>query len=991
LPRFKARARAVDLLGRQQIASTSTAITELFKNAHDAYADHVVADYFSSSGLLVVRDDGVGMTREEFEERWLIIGTESKVDGEGPLPPIVDPNKPQRPMLGNKGIGRLSIGLIGPQVLCVSRARRGTGGHDLVAAFVDWRLFEARGASLDEIEVPLLECGAGKLPSSEEVKGLVDQVVRCAQILLEENKLSSALEAEIRKDAASFTVEPTAIDAFFQDIDSSNLSLTGDGRGSHFFIKPADQSLGQELNQWEQVKNKSGREEPPELARTLANFANQMTTGRVDPPILTLFRHHLSTGQFREVPGKTFLFDEEEVNAADHRIHGRFRKDGSFVGTVDVFGEEHTDYQVEPPRGFGPRARCGEFEVLIAAIQGQRRESTLPDDEYDALNAKTNLFGGLYVYMDDVRVLPYGNTDFDWLNIELNRSKGAAYYYFSHRNMLGAVLLSRSVNSALEQKAGREGFVKNGAYRDLRALLQNLLFRLAADFFREGGAKREDYESGRKENEARRAREKARTEAHKAHREALAAFFERLEEGELHDAVSHCVDEHRDEVKNVVSGPPSAVVADRVLGVQRQALAELDRIEKAQVLSRGKFAFDKDLEESWAEYEAIREEFVEGPLKSGRTEIARATHSALETAQDRQAWFKTVVAPVEDAIQSARAELDGVLESHEGMTRKRLQRLRDDLSRHVSQGHTSIDHVADLVQSYSGHIESEADGLAWQQRMLTEIREATAPVLVAAESVGMQFDALTADDSESPLRQMAAIEQRALDLEDRLFEELQLVQLGMTVEVLSHELGNTTRGIREHLRSLKRWGDRNPGLGKFVDLLRTEYEHLDGFLTLFTPIQRRLRRVPVEFSGAEIAGYLKRLLGREIEDAEVDLVATKQFQAKTLSSYPSVYYPVFVNLVLNAIYWLRDQRTRTITLDFDGGNMTVSDTGPGVASRNAEQIFLQGWTRKPSGRGMGLPISRDVMRSIGGDVILLETPGSEGATFAVVLPTDEAK
>ena len=34
------------MLGRQQIAGIPTAISELFKNAHDAYADNVEADFF---------------------------------------------------------------------------------------------------------------------------------------------------------------------------------------------------------------------------------------------------------------------------------------------------------------------------------------------------------------------------------------------------------------------------------------------------------------------------------------------------------------------------------------------------------------------------------------------------------------------------------------------------------------------------------------------------------------------------------------------------------------------------------------------------------------------------------------------------------------------------------------------------------------------------------------------------------------------------------
>ena len=48
---FKARARTLDMLGRQQIAGIPTAISELFKNAHDAYADRVEVDCNHVTGL----------------------------------------------------------------------------------------------------------------------------------------------------------------------------------------------------------------------------------------------------------------------------------------------------------------------------------------------------------------------------------------------------------------------------------------------------------------------------------------------------------------------------------------------------------------------------------------------------------------------------------------------------------------------------------------------------------------------------------------------------------------------------------------------------------------------------------------------------------------------------------------------------------------------------------------------------------------------------
>src|SRR6476620_11803508 len=96
---FQARARTVDRLGRQQLAGVPTAISELFKNAHDAYAERVEVDLFRPERLLVLRDDGIGMTRREFEERWLTLGTDSKVKGAG-LPAIRPPSGvDERPVL----------------------------------------------------------------------------------------------------------------------------------------------------------------------------------------------------------------------------------------------------------------------------------------------------------------------------------------------------------------------------------------------------------------------------------------------------------------------------------------------------------------------------------------------------------------------------------------------------------------------------------------------------------------------------------------------------------------------------------------------------------------------------------------------------------------------------------------------------------------------------------------------------------------------------
>src|SRR6476660_6761907 len=97
---FRTRARAVDMLGRQQIAGIPTAISELFKNAHDAYADRVEVDFIRSRRLFMLRDDGICMSAEDFQQRWLTLGTESKLAIGGLDPPPQAVTKAGRPVLG---------------------------------------------------------------------------------------------------------------------------------------------------------------------------------------------------------------------------------------------------------------------------------------------------------------------------------------------------------------------------------------------------------------------------------------------------------------------------------------------------------------------------------------------------------------------------------------------------------------------------------------------------------------------------------------------------------------------------------------------------------------------------------------------------------------------------------------------------------------------------------------------------------------------------
>lgn len=470
MAKIRVRARAVDMLGRQQIAGIPTAIHELFKNAHDAYAKHVEVDYFRGDSAFVLRDDGFGMTREEFEGKWLTIGTESKINANAlPLPAYLGEDVERRPVLGEKGIGRLAIATIGPQVLVLTRAIRDDGLHDLVVSFIHWGLFEIPGIDVDQIEIPVETLPGGQLPDAEFVASLVNRV--CENV----GRLSASISPQVKEallsQLSAFDINPSAV------ADSlGSPSLRGDGHGMHFYILPTDQILEVDIDE------KSDIATP--LQKTLLGFSNTMIPGRSQPAILACFRDHRRDGNIDELIGTREFFTPEEFSEADHNFVGRFNEFGQFSGKISLYRQEAVEYQVAWPEAHGVKTDCGPFEFRLAYVQGRQNESRLSPEDWARMTEKLNLIGGLYIYKDGIRILPYGNSDYDFLNIEIRRAKAHKDWFFTYRRMFGAVEVDHINNPQLIEKAGREGFRTNKAYRQIKAILENFFQQMAKDYFR---------------------------------------------------------------------------------------------------------------------------------------------------------------------------------------------------------------------------------------------------------------------------------------------------------------------------------------------------------------------------------------------------------------------------------------------------------------------------------------------------------------------------
>jgi signal transduction histidine kinase len=228
------------------------------------------------------------------------------------------------------------------------------------------------------------------------------------------------------------------------------------------------------------------------------------------------------------------------------------------------------------------------------------------------------------------------------------------------------------------------------------------------------------------------------------------------------------------------------------------------------------------------------------------------------------------------------------------------------------------------------------------------------------------------------------LEEELLALREKTEEDMELSQLGMAIEVINHEFESSIKSIRSNLRRLKEWANMNEGLLEIYENLRTSFDHLDGYLTLFTPLHRRLYRKPIEMSGSDINQFLEDLFRERLARDKIQLKASNEFLNFKIIGYPSTFYPVFINLIDNALFWIQDSNEpRIVMLNVNGDSLLVSDTGPGISLRDRGSIFDQGFTKKIGGRGLGLYISRDILTKVGYSLTLDDTNLGSGATFRI--------
>lgn len=990
---FKTRARALDLLGRQQIAGIPTAINELIKNAHDAYADNFDIDYFRNSNLLILRDDGLGMTRDEFETRWLTIGTESKfVNSKSSLPPV-DDSKPTRPVMGEKGIGRLAIASIGKQVLIITKAKNRKLNHKIVAILINWELFELPGINLEDIIIPIREFDS--LPDELQINELKEEVQISLDVLLKDNIISNCDFARVSSTLNSLQVNPSSLnDQLVGNFDLNDFNYGG----TFFYISPVSENLVFDIDGNKESKDAS------KIEKMLIGFHNTMTPNHPKPIIDINFRDYKGDdGLYANLIDKEQFFIPEEFDLADHHFNGKFDEFGQFRGNVQIYREKRYDHIVNwNGNNFKP-TDCGSFEINLAYIQGQLKDSVVDAENWNRITNKADKFGGLYIYKDNIRVLPYGDSDYDFLDIEKNRSKRAATYFFSYRRMFGTINLTNIKNSKLIEKAGREGFIENKAYRQLQVILKNFFIQLAADFFDDKSkTPQSEYYNEKKEerngfyNALERRDKLAKGKKDKFLKE-LDTFFENLQQSKFDATVNKIISDGVNNLNDITYLKDLDEASQKVIDIEYELRQRISDYKKNISVSTPKgFGISKNARRDYDNYLAEYRVLSETVFKNAYNEIDNLISDFGEKLNVELSKRKRLEQAVEfistEALKTNTKKKAETTEIVSDVSKK----IKDLTNQLMLDLDFQIRSVKDNFKYLSINESEDFDLVNERKKMEDEIELISQRNTHVMDRIIRQFESFYLDKDEDgniiTNDQIAdALAEELDDLRERVQTDVELSQLGLAVGILHHEFSSTVKSIRSSIRDLKAWSDVNEKLEGVYNNIKVNFEHLDGYLNLFTPLNRRLNKKKEEIKLMEIKSFLIDLFSSRFERHNIQFKHTKGFANQTLFGYRSTFYPVFVNLVDNAIYWLNHSNIdeKTIRLHADESGIYVSNNGIEITIQDSDRIFSLGFSRKDFGRGMGLSISREVLESENYKIDVIPPREGSNVTFKLYKQIDE--
>jgi nitrogen fixation/metabolism regulation signal transduction histidine kinase len=218
------------------------------------------------------------------------------------------------------------------------------------------------------------------------------------------------------------------------------------------------------------------------------------------------------------------------------------------------------------------------------------------------------------------------------------------------------------------------------------------------------------------------------------------------------------------------------------------------------------------------------------------------------------------------------------------------------------------------------------------------------------------------------------------------------------IRVLTHEIMNSMTPITsmaatiiDLLNSIKEKNGENINAETIIDIadaLKTIHKRSLG-LTDFVEAYRNLTLIPKPkfkiFPINDLFSRIEKLMENKLTKKGIDFYWVVEPQSLELTADPGLIEQVLINLVLNAadaFTGLKNLNSPRIQLTAnleDNGKITirVSDNGPGIVKEALSKVFIPFYSTKKKGSGIGLSLSRQIMKLHKGSITVQSEPEKE--------------
>ncbi|MFW6311266.1 MAG: ATP-binding protein [Nanoarchaeota archaeon] len=953
MPQFRTKARAVDLLGKGQIADLPTAISELWKNGYDAYGDNLEAHlYFEEyknvqEPFFVLSDDGIGMSEEDILNKWIVIGTDSKTDEKPEKKGPDTLNKEPRTKTGEKGIGRLSVAYLGPQMLMLTKKY---SEDSIQALYFDWRILDNYNLFLEDIVIPL------KKLTSED--GFQSTFLNLRKDFNENLSDSSQWKGyEKLKETVYNDNKDISLPNFFYDEVLKDFESGEKGHGTKFIIfKPDEQLLS--LKYYDNPEPED-QETIRFIMSGLSGLSNVFSNK--ESKFDTSFWIYKSQTPINIISQRNF-FTPEDFNICDHSIVAEIDEEGSFDTTLRIYDQKGLKHLFRPNRPKG-KTPYGPFYLKLGYIQ-QKSESIMTNAEWNRLEKIRENYGGLYIYRDGFRVLPYGRKDADFLEFEERRSRGAGYYFFSYRRMFGYIEISRNANKQLKDKAGREGLISNKASREFKEDLKAFFIDLARKYF--GTNAKEEYKNEQKKEIKEEKIEKEREkEERKTFNKIIKNYPQEL------DLIQSKLNSLVNELNRKLN--QSSILYEEIEELMNEIETYKIRANNLAPPKPKRFKPTDNQREKLYSYEKKYQTF--------KQEVAEQAEKVVQNAQQKLK-DKELLKEFDNRLDQYQEHIEEIIRDYEERLNKGIDNLKLEFTEEKNNQIKELERHGDNIYPKSlekQEIQNKIESLkVFYYSLYENITEKLLPIVEHVERLTLNID-------EDQL--VGYYKNKYQEIKEKWQDTQELAQLGIAVEIIDHQFNALYSELANIITSFKNLIKENEKAQNNYNLLVSTFEHLENNYKFLTPLYRTTGRIRKDISGKELRKYVEGFFEKVLIDKNIKLTSSEAFEKASFFTYESILKPVFINVVNNSVYWLKSSNERKIHFDYEDGKMLLMNSGEKIDDVYIdEDIFKLFFSRKPRGRGIGLYLAKNTLNSVGFDITATNDPKYnklDGACFII--------